>query len=159
MHTLISLCSPHPIIYISPFKGDDGEVWSESNSEVSGFLDSEEEPPNSFTLQESNQETINQKSLATWLTIILLLLQVRFHLTTKLVSVLFRLFKVFLQVIGKFCSFCAGIALFFPGTYYQALQQYNLKKDNYKKYVICRACHQVYLPEECVDGRSFLKKS
>ena len=155
----LSLSVPLIPLYISPFKGDDGEVWSESNSEVSGFFDSEEEPPNSFTLQESNQETINQKSLATWLTIILLLLQVRFHLTTKLVSVLFRLFKVFLQVIGKFCSFCAGIALFFPGTYYQALQQYNLKKDNFKKYVVCRACHQVYLPEECVDGRGILKKS
>ena len=62
-----------------------------------------EEPPN-LELQ-VNPEVEKQIALSTWLTILILFLHMRYHLTEHITSRIFRVLKVFLCVLGRFCSF------------------------------------------------------
>ena len=101
--------SSHPYTHTSfptPYE-DECEIWSELESDSDRSIhdrENEEEPANSLPLEESNHEISSQNALASWLTITILFMQVRFRLTTKFVSALFRLVKVFLEVIGRFCT-------------------------------------------------------
>ena len=127
------------------------EIWSDaSETDVHVVQGGDEEPPDAQPQQEINQPIAN--ALSTWLTIILLFMHVRYHLTERVMTRLFGVFKRFLLVIGRFSSFCANITCTFPGTLYQAMKQHNLKKERFKRYVICKKCHQIYHLNECIEG-------
>lgn len=99
-----------------------------------------------------NQEVEEQMALSTWLIIVVLMLYVHYRLTKQLTAGLFRALKLFLQVLGRFCSFCANVASTFPSTLYQALKQHSVRSERFKRYVVCKKCHQVYHLNECFEG-------
>ena len=136
-----------PFFYFSLTIDEESEVWSDSDHPENDF---DEEPPNSQPLEEDAQEPTRQKALATWLTISLLFLQVRYRLTEKLLLVLFKLFKIIMQILGRFNPFCAGVSDVLPGNFYQALSRYGLNKEHFKRFVVCKKCHRVYYMRECI---------
>ena len=102
---------------------DGSEVWSTEfeNDNSSGTEDVDiGSPPDECRPPNDNPDVSKQNALATWLTMIVLLLYTKFHLTNRIVSHLFSILKVFLLVVGRFCSFCLGIAKAFPKTLYLA---------------------------------------
>ena len=82
----------------------------------------------------------------------------RYHLAEIVTSRIFRVLKVFLQVLGRFCSFSTNVVAAFPATFYQALQKHNMKKEHFKRYVVCKKCHQVYHLNECFQGSGVNKR-
>ena len=74
-------------------------------------------------------------------------MHVKHHLTEKVLSMLLKLVEVVMKVLGQFNSFCADII---PGNFYQAQSQYGLKGEQFKRYVVCKKCHQVYFMRECI---------
>ena len=134
----------------------ENEIWSEE-SDVECELRNDEEPP---SLQpHANHASETQNALAMWMTIIVLFMYMKYHLSEQIISRIFRLLKVFFQVAGCFCSVCANIAVTFPGTLYQALKKHNLKIDHFKRYVVCKRCHQVYHLNECIEGTGIYQRS
>ena len=114
--------------------------------DIECVLGNDEEPP---SLQPHiNHASETQNALATWRTITILFMYMK-YLSEQIIS---RLLRVFLQVAGRFCSFCANIAVTFPETLYQALKKHNLKTDHFKWYVVCKKCHQMYHIYECIEG-------
>ena len=93
------------------------------------------------------------------MTILILYLHVKYHLTGKFTTTLFRLLKVFVTVIGRFSSFCATIALSLPGNLNQAYKCHDIGKERFKRYVVCRKCHQVYHLRECIEQTGTKRKS
>lgn len=141
-----SLSCSYILCYMCADVGEN-EIWSE-DSDIECVLGNDEEPP---SLQpHTNHASETQNALATWMTITILFMYMKYHLSEQIISRIFRLLRVFLQVAGRFCSFCANIAVTFPGTLYQALKKHNLKTDHFKRYVVCKKCHQVYHLYECI---------
>ena len=132
---------------------EESGIWSD-DSEDDSMFNYNEEPPN-LELQ-VNPEVEKQIALSTWLTILILFLHMRYHLTEHITSRIFRVLKVFLCVLGRFCSFCVHLASAFPNTFYQALKRHNMKSE---RYVVCKKCHQVYHLNECIEGSGINRKS
>ena len=80
-------------------------------------------------------------------------------MTERITSRLFAILKVFLCVLSRFYSFCVGVAKAFPETLYQAKSKYNLNQDRFKRYVVCKKCHQVYFLNVCIDVTGSSRKS
>ena len=127
---------------------EDFGAWSEE-SEC-------EDPPN--VQPQVNPEDGKQNALSTWLTIVILFLHVRYHLTEIITSKIFRILKVFLLVLGRFCSFAANVATAFPATFYQAVKRHNMNKEYFKRYVVCKKCHQIYHLHECFENSGVNKR-
>ena len=103
----------------------------------------DEEPP---CLQPKiTHDAEKSSALSTWLTVAILFMHVRYRLAEKVTSRIFAVLKVLLQIWSKFCYFCAKVASAFPPTFHQALKKHNV---NFKRYVVCKKCHQVYYLSE-----------
>ena len=132
---------------------EEEEVWS-SVSESECEEVNEEEPQ--FQPLEDTSQATKERALGTWMTILILYLHVKYHLTGKFTTTLFSLLKVFVTVIGRFSSFCA---LSLPGNLNQAYKCHDIGKERFKRYVVCRKCHQVYHLRECIEQTGTNRKS
>ena len=143
------------ILIIIIIAEEEHEVWNDSESDCHPFSEGEPDSPPPLKPAE---DTNKQKALATWMTIIILYLHVKHYLTAKFTSRFFQLLKILFTVIGKF-SFCVSIALSLPSTLYQAYKRCDIGKECFKRYVVCRKCHQVYFLRECIEGSGANRKS
>ena len=85
---------------------EEEEVWSSVGE--SECEEVNEEEPQFQPLEDTSQGT-KERALGTWMTILILYLHVKYHLTGKFMTTLFRLLKVFVTVVGRFSSFCPTI--------------------------------------------------
>lgn len=128
--------------------GEDFGIWSEESEY--------EDPPN--IQPQLSLEAEKQNALSTWLTIVILLLHVRYHLAEVMTSRIFSVLKVLLLILGRFCSFAANVATAFSSNIYQAMEKQNMKTEHFKRYVVCKKCHQVYHFHECFQGSGANKR-
>ena len=77
----------------------ESEIWSDaSETDVHDVQGGDKEPPDAQPQQKMNQPIAN--ALSTWLTIVLLFMHVRYHLTERVMTRFFVVFKCFLLVMG-----------------------------------------------------------
>ena len=91
--------------------------------------------------------------LTKWLTVYLLSFQAVFHVSDGAMEFLFQFLRTFLFVLGKISSHCTTIAQFFPKSLYRA-KQTTVGRVTFKRYVVCRKCHQLYHIQDCIKGGS-----
>ena len=78
------------------------------------------------------------------------LLQAKYRLTNQVVSLILKIFKDFLEVLGTFSAFCCNLAKEVPPTMYRAMKA--LKRDvDFRRYVACKRCHTIYSFKDCIN--------
>lgn len=91
------------------------------------------------------------RALSRWLTLFLLQFQTRFRLPDSCVSLLFSFHTTFLCILGQFNSLSSEIAKAFPRSLYMARASYT-DTVKFRRYVVCRRCHNLYNIHDCVEG-------
>ena len=134
---------------------EEREIWN-SGTESDGQTDSEE-GPESQPLEDADNK--KERALGTWLSIIILSLHFKYHLTERLTNKLFQLLHIFLTVVGRFSSFCATIASSLPQNLHQAYKSSDIGKERFKRFVVSRKCHQVYYLRECIELMGTIRQS
>ena len=123
------------------------EVWS--FDEVTDTSDSEfeitpEVPPDIEPLQQDNHgEDAKTRALTSWFMVFIFLLQAKYHLTNQVICLVLKFLKTFLEVLGRFSTFCYNVAKNIPPTMYKAMK---IQKNyvNFKRFVSCKRCHTIY---------------
>lgn len=89
--------------------------------------------------------------LVTWIILFLAFLQTSFHLSDTITGIMLHFFSVLFNVLGRFCHVCAGVVQRLPKSYYQMKKHFGLQQKPYRRYVVCRKCHNVNFFHDCVD--------
>ena len=102
MHIFFLFC------VVSDFEGVE-EIWEDLNDTESEFLDDHMQPlvtetitPPPLPLNDSQDNSIHQQSIVSWLTGFLLLLQAKYAISDTVIDALTKFLCVFLKVIGNF---------------------------------------------------------
>ena len=68
--------------------------------------------------------------------VFIFLLQAKYHLTNQVICLVLK-FKTFLEVLGRFSTFCYNVAKNIPPTMYKAMK---IQKNyvNFKRFVSCK---------------------
>lgn len=132
------------------------EVWSESEEviNIENMNDTESEPEELSTVQ---NETF--KALTRWLLTFLMFMQAVYHLSDTVITYLLHFFRVFLAILGQFCTVCAEIGQQFPSKLYKARKCLEINKLNFRRYVVCKRCHRIYYFSECIEGVDSTRRS
>lgn len=127
------------------------EIWNEDEEEtVSDIIRQyEEEPVPDAEIQMGTIQG-HSRALSTWVLHFLMFMQASFHLSDNVVSYFIRFFHVFFLVLGRFCGVSAEIAQCFPSSLHRAKLFEN--RVDFRRYVVCKKCHSVYLFSDCVEG-------
>ena len=134
------------------------EVWSESEEiidDIKNMNDTESEPEEEVgTVQNESS-----KALTRWLLTFLMFMQAVYHLSDTVMTSFLHFFSVFLAILGRFCTVCAEIAQQFPSTLHKARKCLAMNRLNFRRYVVCKRCHQIYYFPECIEGVGSTRRS
>ena len=151
-HTSLFLCVP--------LDSDINEVWSDNESDDNEETNDQapESPPSS---QSEVQVDSSSQPLVRWLLAFFLLLQARFHLTDRVLNIIFRFLKTFFTVLGSVSAPCAAIRTKLPMTFYMAQKSYTKvqKGQNFHKYPVCKRCGTIWKYDDCIEGYGAHKKA
>ena len=133
------------------------EVWSESEeviNDIKNMNDTESEPEELSIVQNETSKALT-RSLLTFL----MFMQAVYHLSDTVITYFLHFFWVFLAILGQFCTVCAEIGQQFPSTLYKARKCLVINKLNFRRYVLCKRCHQIYYFSECIEGVDSTRRS
>lgn len=133
------------------------EVWSESEeviNDIKNMNDTESEPEELSIVQNETS-----KALTRWLLTFLMFMQAVYHLSDTVITYFLHFFRVFLAILGQFCTVCAEIGQQFPSTLYKARKCLEINKLNFRRYVVCKRCHRIYYFSECIEGVDSTRRS
>ena len=104
------------------------------------------------TPSDSQLDSVSMQSqaLSRWVLLFLMFVRTTYKLSNTVISVLLRFFLVFLTVLGQFSTVASGIAHSLPSSLYMAHKRGNELK--FRKYVVCRKCHNIYYMAQCLEG-------
>ena len=85
-----------------------------------------------------------------WVLAFIIYLQTSYHLSDAVAGSMLRFFKVLFGILGRFSSLCGAVAKWFPGTLYKMKKIFGFKEDNFRHYVVCKKCHQIYFFQDCI---------
>ena len=131
------------------FFSDESEEWNDSD-EISQDLNGESEPEDSLHNHTETSSFETSLILARWLAQFLLHLQSSYRLSNAVIACIFSFLSTFLCVLGRFSSKCNEIAKAFPNSMYLAKKKF-CDKFNFKRYAVCRKCHQIYPLGQCLE--------
>lgn len=134
---------------------EDAEVWSldesdPSDQECASWCN--ESPPRDDDSLHEPEHDVKARAIATWLMTFLMFIQMKYHLTANLLNLMFKFFRVFLSVLGRFSAFVLLVAKCFPVSLYKAQQQCQISSEVFCRYVTCRKCHKLYFFQDCIEG-------
>ena len=140
------------------------EIWDEEK-QVSNIMcdieDTEDDlsPSKCPSMPTDMSVQFNKPGILTnWLIAFLLVIKGKYHLTDRVVNLVFKFLKLFLEIAGRFSSFCRILAEHFPSTLYKA-QKLHEYKHNFKRYVVCKRCHRLYHFQDCIEEVGMQKRS
>ena len=138
------------------------ETWNENGYEenIIEACDYEsKQPPSLPTMDEPEKSTSSsQDALVMWFIRFVLIFQSVNYITDSAINALLKFFHIFLKAVSKFSDFAAGIESQFPYSLYQLNKRVPLKNE-FKKFVVCCKCDNLYNAKECVRGIGFLQES
>lgn len=104
------------------------------------------------------QSSVSVRTLVQWLISFFLLLQLRYHLTDKVLNLVFGFLKVLLTVLGVCtCLFYHWTSI--PPTLYQASKGNSINTEKFTQFVVCKQCYTIHHIRDCIDGYSAYQTS
>ena len=100
------------------------------------------------------------KSLVRWLLAFFLILQGQFHLSDRLLNIIFFFLKTFFVVLGRFYPPCAIIGTELPTSFYMARKTYvRAQKTSFKKFSVCKRCGTVWKYSDCLEYHGTIERA
>lgn len=122
------------------------EVWQAQDDAVDDF------EPNTVTAEDVRErQNIDQRALnlVSWITGFL---STVYQLSDSVAGLMVQFFRVLMCILGQFCSICGDIGKALPTSLYKFTKSANIQ---FRRYVVCKKCHCIYLYHECVDSMHF----
>lgn len=122
------------------------ELWDED-----GIEDDVNEEDSGPILEQERNEHPQASNLVMWIIAFLSFLQASYHLSNAVTGILVLFLKTLFGVLGQFCSVSMKMAELLPGSLYSLHKFTQLSATPFRRYVVCKKCHQIYHFQRCVD--------